>query len=80
MILETVVGRSCWDIQAGGWRDVTTPHAGACKEEQQSQTHAWMSQRVRSGLTQRAALAEDQAANIRAASRGQISGQLPFLG
>ena len=38
--LETAVGRAGWGIQAGGWRDATTPHAVACKEEQQSQTPA----------------------------------------
>ena len=68
--LETAVGRARWGIQAGGWRDATTPHAVACKEEQQSQTPAWTFQRARSGLTQQVRCAEGSMANIHGLLQG----------
>jgi hypothetical protein len=38
--LETVVGRACWCVWAGVWREATTRQAHACKAERQSQAPA----------------------------------------
>ncbi|HNF88985.1 MAG TPA: hypothetical protein PLL19_06615, partial [Thiobacillaceae bacterium] len=61
-------------------RDATPPHAGACKEEQQSQMPAWAFQWARSGLTQQGRCGEGAGFNFHVASQCQFSGQLAFLG
>ena len=38
--LETAVGRACWCVWAGVWREATTRQAHACKAERQSQAPA----------------------------------------
>jgi len=38
--LETVVGRACWCVWAGVWREATTRQAHACKAERQRQAPA----------------------------------------
>jgi len=78
--LETAVGHARWCVWACDWREVTTPHAGACKEERQSQTLARTCQRVRSGVTEWVTDPEAHIVEIHATLQWQYSGQLPFLG
>ena len=80
MILETAVGRACWRVWAGVWREATTPQAHACKAERQSQPPTQACQRACSVLTLRVSVGEGTIASVHTALEIAESGQLPFLG
>lgn len=80
MNLETAVGRACWCVWAGVWREATTLQARACKAERQSRASAQACQRACSALTLRVSVGEGTSASVHAALEIAESGQLPFLG
>ena len=77
--LETVVGRACWCVWAGVWREATTRQAHACKAERQSQAPAQACQRACSAVTIWVSVGEGTIASVHTALEIAESGQLPFL-
>ena len=80
MILETAVGRACWCVWAGVWREATTRQAHACKAERQSQAHVQACQRACSAVTLWVSVGEGTKACAHTTLEVTESSQLPFLG
>jgi len=68
--LKTLVEHARRRVCACGWQGATTLHAGACKEEQRSQTRAQTRKRGRSGLTFRVSVNEATNVSSHTAFRG----------